>query len=274
MSDPKGPCYLLTRITNSRSSMVLFRVEPWGVEYAMPEEAEFTVISGEYEGQVPELELEVGDDYITLYDPGASPARLFHGPAELGRGLWASEPVVWVKAPTHPDESVRKAQLSRLAKQLQDGKFTRPDEISAVIRTLAQENYVEAKEIVATYLGHDDPSVRGSAIMALAFHWLDESYVQCCLEMIRHDSDSDVREAAIWGLGSLLSGSRDILALKELVPIVRSPTEGLRTRQRAYWSILTILGKQISDVQPFLDEEDWVLRVDWALLSGIENQSL
>jgi len=66
--------------------MVLFRVEPWGVEYAMPEEAEFTVISGEYEGQVPELELEVGDDYITLYDPGASPARLFHGRAELGRG--------------------------------------------------------------------------------------------------------------------------------------------------------------------------------------------
>lgn len=79
------------RLLNSRSIGIKFYLEPWGEEYEMPPDATFDVVAKGPQGG--SLEVEFGDDHITVYGWAGSVVSLFHNGTELGKGLWERSPV-------------------------------------------------------------------------------------------------------------------------------------------------------------------------------------
>jgi len=73
------------KVTNSRSDEVQFRLEPWGELYAMAPGSAFQVI---FTAPTPGLmEVEVGDDHVTVYGWVGSTVRLLHDGTDAGAGM-------------------------------------------------------------------------------------------------------------------------------------------------------------------------------------------
>lgn len=72
------------RIKNSRANESMLYLEPWGEHYSMAPGTVIQVVVKGPEGD--SLEIEYGDDYITLYGWTGSIASVFQDGVELGAG--------------------------------------------------------------------------------------------------------------------------------------------------------------------------------------------
>lgn len=78
------------RLVNSRSTSVDVYIEPWGDVHTMPPGATFSIV---VRGPADDcLEVEDGDDRITLWGWSGSVVQVFHDGTELGSGLWPRPP--------------------------------------------------------------------------------------------------------------------------------------------------------------------------------------
>lgn len=79
------------RITNGRTELITFYLEPWGESYPMPPRESFEVrVTGPGSGT---LEVEFAEDHATVWAWAGSVARVFHGAQELGVGDWGRQRV-------------------------------------------------------------------------------------------------------------------------------------------------------------------------------------
>ena len=91
-ADRDGPGYTISfRMRNSRSRELRFYLEPWGEQYKMAPDATLEIVA---QGPPADLlEVELGDDHVTVYGWPGSVVTLFDRRSELGAGLWARTPV-------------------------------------------------------------------------------------------------------------------------------------------------------------------------------------
>jgi len=83
---PESMEYIVTaRLLNSRTTEIPFHLEPWGETYTMSPGTAFDIVARGPQGGI--LEVEVADDYITVYGWPGSTINLFHEGIELEIGL-------------------------------------------------------------------------------------------------------------------------------------------------------------------------------------------
>jgi len=95
-SQDKSEPFVMLRIRNTSADQVIFSIEPWGEEYAMPSLAVFEVKARERAGST--LLLEHSGNRITLW--AAEVDTLVYEGEELGAGLWKRA----VAPPTPPNK--------------------------------------------------------------------------------------------------------------------------------------------------------------------------
>lgn len=84
-------------LVNTRAVEITFRLEPWGDEHAMPAGARFLIIAtGPNDGV---LEIEYGEDHLTIWGWSGSIVQAFHEGRELGAGAWGRSQVPPVPTP-------------------------------------------------------------------------------------------------------------------------------------------------------------------------------
>lgn len=74
------------QLTNTRAIPITFSLEPWGDAHDMPPGATFELIARGPEGGW--LDVEFGEDQITVWGWQDSVVNLYHEGEELGAGLW------------------------------------------------------------------------------------------------------------------------------------------------------------------------------------------
>jgi len=134
------------------------------------------------------------------------------------------------------------AQLRSQLASLRAGE-TPEVEIYTVIHGFGNERFTEAKPYIEQQLGHPDPQIRYIALNVLAIHWMCTEHRQTCEHFALTDLDSDNRRLGISGLGALLEGTRDPKVLQLLLHVFNDEQEEPHVRDRAYSSILYVLGK-------------------------------
>jgi hypothetical protein len=163
------------------------------------------------------------------------------------------------------------AQFRALTERLRVGEILEPSELRNAIYDLGNARYFPAKAVIESYLRHQAGEVREAAIVALALDFRSQEHRVTCEEMIDTETDEDTLRSAAAGLGSLLFGTRDTIAMQKLARIVRNSSHDRWTRGGAYSAILSIIGVPPGN-HPHVteDEEEFLANVDWDLISRVE----
>ena len=93
---------------------------------------------------------------------------------------------------------------------------------------------------VTPFLIHPNPILRYEALSTLGHHWMLPQYRAQFEEMMRSDSDEDVRRIAASCLGLVLKGTRDKAAAQHLIAKLRDENEDGYVREGAYDALLDI----------------------------------
>jgi hypothetical protein len=130
-----------------------------------------------------------------------------------------------------------------------------PQEIGSAIVKLGkpfdQERILAAKDVVATYLNHEDAWVRREAMWFLTSWGRLPEYQPALLHALRHDPDVDNRGYAATCLATLNRGSKNPQVIAALKQALEDNQEDELTRKYAYRSLLEVVkGEPTSDFSP------------------------
>lgn len=148
-----------------------------------------------------------------------------------------------------------------LSQEISKGKLT-PQELITVINSISEFGLEQCLPQIGRALDHIDPTVRISALNALAFAFDSDQWTPRIKEIFASDQDEDVRAAAAVALGSAAKrGTRaDILRILKAVFIDTS--EPLVVREAARRSFLYGLHKSLADRESITFDEAASLSFD------------
>jgi hypothetical protein len=159
-------------------------------------------------------------------------------------------------------------ELQLLRTRLRNGTILE-EEIYHVVHRLGEAGFIEAKPEIEALLMHEDPQIRFIALNVLTLHWMCSEHRNTCEAFILYDADIDNRRLGISGLGALLEGTKDAKALELLLNIFHNDEEWI-LRDRAYSSILYILGKPETVQPPATRRLDYEKDVNWKWIKEAE----
>ena len=120
------------------------------------------------------------------------------------------------------------------------------------------------------FLCHPDPQLRYIALNVLTIHWGCAEHRKTCELFAQNDPDPDNRRMGVAGIGALLDGTRDALALAFLLGVFRNAREEDTVREAAYSSVLYVLGAPVSEQPPLTRRLDFANAVDLGRLGEAE----
>ncbi len=119
---------------------------------------------------------------------------------------------------------------------------------------IARSMDTSARDAVESFLAHDAPALRASAMKVLAMHWRLAEYTDRILWTLACDEESECRRVAALCLGSLFEGTRDRGIGRELAGMVAAGDEEPDVRWASYWALLAIDGAEAA-VRPLPTED-------------------
>lgn len=142
------------------------------------------------------------------------------------------------------------------------------DEIFDAITDIRKQRIRSLAIAVAPFLSHSCSEVRGAAARAVGDLGLTE-YEPTIMSLAISDPDDEVRQGAIYGWSSLLSGTRTPAAMTLLTQWLRDPGSPYPVRCAAFWGLLDV-GALPADRWPapraFADIDS---EVPWALVDDV-----
>jgi hypothetical protein len=158
-------------------------------------------------------------------------------------------------------------EWNELLVKLRNQEVPSPDIGSAIVKLgkpFDKDRILEAKDVVARYLNHEEPWARREAMWFLASWGRLPEYQPALVHALRHDPDIDNRAYAASCLGTLRKGSKNSEVIRALKEALEDTQEDELVRKYAYRSLLEIVkndpessfspnDKQLSDI-----DWDWV----------------
>jgi hypothetical protein len=160
----------------------------------------------------------------------------------------------------------------RLAVAAFRGGTCSEDTLYALVHRVGHEDGVKAsaQPIVESLLNAPAPPIRDIALQVLTIMWQCQEHRPTCERILEQDVDDDVRRAAVFGLISLLEGTRDPLALRILLRTFCDEDQDAVLRDSAYTAVLAVLGRPLSEWPPGTRLLDHVRDVNWELVREAE----
>jgi HEAT repeat protein len=116
--------------------------------------------------------------------------------------------------------------------------------LASLIGPLGSE-MLESRSATERNLGHPNPDVRAAAIHLFTHKWADDTEVNgICEKALNQDKHPTVRGAALSGLGSHNSGTKDRRIGRILSAVIKNESEDTYVREAAYRALFLLSGKE------------------------------
>ncbi len=134
-----------------------------------------------------------------------------------------------------------------------------------------------AKDVIAGYLNHEDPSVRYNAMFSLGYCGRCPEFANHFLAASASDTDSENRGCAAFCLGAVLSGSKDASTVTSLARLVLDDRQELITRLKAYGGMLLLFHGGSADTEALSfavgDKELRDINLAWVRYHALDSES-
>ncbi len=164
------------------------------------------------------------------------------------------------------------------------------DEIFSLIKIIGKAELKDRREVVESFLLHDDPLTVSLVLEILCLKWKEtDRYLEQVVNFalgVSWDDEGDVADTAIGILGEYLHDNMaDLSGEKELhfdhvksllVDILKNDTLDQWLRQKSYFSILRAMGKDWSEIPSecsLIDFSRESGEIDWRLVSEFKKIS-
>src|SRR5712671_2096903 len=161
-------------------------------------------------------------------------------------------------------------EWNELLEKLKNQQIPSPEIGSAIVKLgkpFDKGRILAAKDVVASYLNHEEPWVRREAMWFLTSWGGLQEYSRALIHALQNDPLPDNRAYAASSLGVLFKGSKNSEAIKALRLTLEDTNEEELVRKYAYRSLL-----QIAKDEPTVDfppHERQLSDIDWQWVTSI-----
>jgi len=168
------------------------------------------------------------------------------------------------------DFCFRRSKWNELLDKLKRGEICSAELGSAIVRLgkpFNKDNILAAKDVIATYLNHEDAWVRHEAMWFLTSWGRLPEYKSALTHALQNDPVPDNRAYAASCLGVLCKGGKNPEGIKALKSTVENQQEDELVRKYAYRSLLQIT--KTDEVTAFSPNDKQLSDIDWDWVSSL-----